>query len=851
MSNDALSSELLWGQLVHRSPPVLLNTNGSLSTVILYRPRDLSLTSDTERSIYFDRLDSLFSTFGTHYHLHFDSHTDRTSSYLTSTWTNPAAAFLDALHALPFSSSTLQETDYYLTVTQTIPRQTKTKLFDIFSPPRNLSPAHDEEVSLFLDRVQTFTTSLSTLFPYASLATADHLCTYFHRTVSWSHYPVSTPEHPYDLASQLTDTPLLPGYTPALGFFDEDNQLIDGNYIRPISIKSWPLALTSIIPSILQHLPFPYRLSTLLSPLDFADAKALLKDLHGKWKWTLTSLSQAKERAQNKTDGDATDQSQLNHVASAKQALADLEAQLYAFGYLTPTIFVHAPTTALLTIRTREVVSLLQSSGCTLLPEDVGATDTYLASLPCHTSHTPRTIPAPVPAATFLVPHTAVWSGPSCDDHYNDGPLFTASSDGYPFRFALHPPNSEVGNTMVIGPTRTGKSGLLGFMMSQFHRYHNSQIFCFDKDYQLYGTTLLHNGNHFDLCSSCDDRTGFAPFAQLGSSDAENVWCLNWITQLFSHQGLPPTPDEKNDIETALRHLAGFPARLRTLTGFAQLLQAPRLLPALTPYLQGHAYGFFDASHDSLSLSSFTTFEMRHLLTMPDALPHALRYIFHRLSSRFDGSPTLIVLDECRKLFADPVFSAEVVDYSLERAKANVAMVLATNEIVNAGNADIWQTIKSSVKTWLYLPNDTAEDLSVTPFYADCGLSPTHCAVLARSTPKQDYLYQSGADIRRFQLTLSPIERLLCAASTVDEIAQFRALASSNLTEPLLAAWLRLHGYHEEADVYNEHYVKDYEDDIQRFCNVGSSVDASRGASTYVRLHTNGHAVPATNGVHA
>jgi type IV secretion system protein VirB4 len=404
---------------------------------------------------------------------------------------------------------------------------------------------------------------------------------------------------------------------------------------------------------------------------------------------------------------------------------------------------------------------------------------------------------------------------------------------------------------MVIGPTRTGKSGLLGFMMSQFHRYHNSQIFCFDKDYQLYGTTLLHNGNHFDLCSSCDDRTGFAPFAQLGSSDAENVWCLNWITQLFSHQGLPPTPDEKNDIETALRHLAGFPARLRTLTGFAQLLQAPRLLPALTPYLQGHAYGFFDASHDSLSLSSFTTFEMRHLLTMPDALPHALRYIFHRLSSRFDGSPTLIVLDECRKLFADPVFSAEVVDYSLERAKANVAMVLATNEIVNAGNADIWQTIKSSVKTWLYLPNDTAEDLSVTPFYADCGLSPTHCAVLARSTPKQDYLYQSGADIRRFQLTLSPIERLLCAASTVDEIAQFRALASSNLTEPLLAAWLRLHGYHEEADVYNEHYVKDYEDDIQRFCNVGSSVDASRGASTYVRLHTNGHAVPATNGVHA
>jgi type IV secretion system protein VirB4 len=260
--------------------------------------------------------------------------------------------------------------------------------------------------------------------------------------------------------------------------------------------------------------------------------------------------------------------------------------------------------------------------------------------------------------------------------------------------------------------------------------------------------------------------------------------------------------------------------------------------------MEGGPYDFFDASEDSLAFSAYTTFEMKHLLALPDALPHALRYIFHRIESRFDGSPTLIVQDECHLLHADPTFSVENIKYCKEGRRFNVATLFASQELFYLQALHTWQAMKGAIKTWLWTPNDKAEDADVTAFYASCGLSPHHCAVLARSTPKQDYLYQSDAGMRRFQLTLSPIERLLCAASTVDEIAQLRSLSQAPKREPLPAAWLRLNGYFEEADIYNDHYVKDQKDEKVSFTPIAPLANREL-LPTSPRT-----AVHGTNGVH-
>jgi type IV secretion system protein VirB4 len=106
----------------------------------------------------------------------------------------------------------------------------------------------------------------------------------------------------------------------------------------------------------------------------------------------------------------------------------------------------------------------------------------------------------------------------------------------------------------------------------------------------------------------------------------------------------------------------------------------------------------------------------------------------------------------------------------------------------------------------VFLPNSAALNPDVLPHYRACGLTDAHIGLIAASRQKQDYLYKTEAGTRLFQLRLGPVERLLCAASTPQEIAALRALQEQPLHEPLPAAWLRSNGLIEEAEVYREQF---------------------------------------------
>ena len=76
---------------------------------------------------------------------------------------------------------------------------------------------------------------------------------------------------------------------------------------------------------------------------------------------------------------------------------------------------------------------------------------------------------------------------------------------------------------------------------------------------------------------------------------------------------------KSTDMWQTLCHLATLPERLRTLSAFTQLCQSPRILPAFTSFCKGGPYAFFDGESDSLALDAWTTFEMRYLLSKPEA----------------------------------------------------------------------------------------------------------------------------------------------------------------------------------------------------------------------------------------
>jgi len=254
-----------------------------------------------------------------------------------------------------------------------------------------------------------------------------------------------------------------------------------------------------------------------------------------------------------------------------------------------------------------------------------------------------------------MMPLSAVWAGPECNDHLDGPPLLSATTGSHtPFRLVTH--QGDVGHTLVVGPTGAGKSVLLSLLALQFRLYENAQVFIFDKGESAKAATLGMSGEHYSLGG--DGALCFQPLARLDEEGA-CAWAQDWLTGLLCHEGVNVTPEVKEAVWTALNSLASAPQSERTLTGLVALLQSSKLRQALLPYTLEGAHGAaLDADAETLGAADWQCFEMEELMHAKSLVLPVLTYLFHRLEARFDGRPTLLVLDEAWVFLDDPLFAS-------------------------------------------------------------------------------------------------------------------------------------------------------------------------------------------------
>src|SRR5262249_23670121 len=147
--------------------------------------------------------------------------------------------------------------------------------------------------------------------------------------------------------------------------------------------------------------------------------------------------------------------------------------------------------------RVRALQAILFQQGLVARVEDAGASLAWLASLPGHVNLGTRARALRTQELTALIPHSSVWVGPERTEHLNGPPLLVASTDGSLFRLCTHV--GELGHMMLVGPSRSGKSGLLGLITRQWFRYPGARMAIFDRDHALKAATLLGGGVHYAL----------------------------------------------------------------------------------------------------------------------------------------------------------------------------------------------------------------------------------------------------------------------------------------------------------------------------------------------------------------
>ncbi len=242
---------------------------------------------------------------------------------------------------------------------------------------------------------------------------------------------------------------------------------------------------------------------------------------------------------------------------------------------------------------------------------------------------------------------------------------------------------------------------------------------------------------------------------------------------MLAHERVLVTPEIKEAIWSALTSLASAPVEERTLTGLVLLLQSNALRSALGAYTLDGPYGrLLDAAESDLAFADVQCFETEALMGQAGVVAPVLTYLFHRLEERFDGRPTLLILDEAWIFLDHPLFAARIREWLKTLRKKNVAVLFATQSLADIADSSIAPAIIESCPQRILLPNDRAIEPQGRAAYERFGLNARQIELVSRATPKRQYYLQSARGNRLFELGLGPIALAFCGAS--DPASQLR-----------------------------------------------------------------------------
>ncbi|KAA3513722.1 conjugal transfer protein TrbE [Agrobacterium vitis] len=787
-----LADFLPWAALVGEG--VVLNKDGSLQRTAQFRGPDLESSVAAELVAVAARLNNAFRRLGSGWAIFVEAQRQGAATYPDDRFPDPASALLDAERKADFEEQGSHYiSGYFLTFTYLSPAEDAARAETWLYEGRERSGVDPNEILRgFVDRTDRVLALLDGFMPECHWLDDTETLTYLHSTVSTKPHRVRVPETPMYLDALLADQSLTGGLEPRLG----------DAHLRILTIVGFPTATTPGILDELNRLAFPYRWSTRAILLDKTDAIRLLTRIRRQWFAKRKSIAAILKEVMTNEASVLVDTDAANKATDADIALQELGADYAGTAYVTATIAVWDADPRLADEKLRLVEKVVQGRDFTAMPESINAVDAWLGSLPGHAYANVRQPPVSTLNLAHMIPLSAVWAGPERDDHLGSAPLLFGKTEGStPFRLSIHV--GDVGHTLVVGPTGSGKSVLLACMALQFRRYAQAQVFAFDFGGSIRAAALAMGGDWHDLGGDLTEGDAFSvslqPLARIHDVP-ERAWAADWIVAILTRESIAITPDVKEHIWTALTSLASAPVEERTITGLTVLLQSNDLKQALRPYCVGGPYGrLLDAETEHLGSASVQAFEIEGLVGT-GAAPAVLSYLFHRIGDRLDGSPTLLIIDEGWLALDDEAFSGQLREWLKTLRKKNASVIFATQSLSDIDNSAIAPAIIESCPTRLLLPNERAVEPQITAIYQRFGLNARQIEILARATPKKDYYCQSRRGNRLFDLGLSEVGLALTAASSKSDQSAIARVFAEHGRDGFLAAWLRLRGVDWAAD---------------------------------------------------
>lgn len=798
--SDRLADLLPWAALI--APGIVLNKDGSFQRTFRFHGPDLESATEAELVGLCARANNALKRLGSGWALFFEAERLEAQHYPQSNFPDAASWIVDEERRAAFEEGRQGrhfESRYHLTLLYVPPpdaqARTENALLDSDRKGEGEGGVRNwrHELVRFRDETERVLDLLSGFLPEIRALDDAETLSFLHGVISTKRHPVAVPETPMYLDGVLVDTPLTGGLEPMLGDW----------HLRTLTILGFPNATRPGILDALNHQDFAYRWVTRFLPLDKTAATKVLTRLRRQWFAKRKSIASILREVLTNEAAPLVDSDADNKALDADAALQALGGDHVGFGYLTTTITVWDEDREAAEEKARAVERIVNGLGFTCMRETVNAVEAWLGSLPGHVYANIRQPLVHTLNLAHLMPLSAVWAGPARNAHLDGPPLLYAETSGStPFRLSTHV--GDVGHMLIVGPTGAGKSVLLSLIALQFRRYAGSQVHIFDKGNSARAAVLAMGGEHHALGAAPDDITNALAFQPLRDIDdpATRSWAAEWICASLAHEKVAVTPQVKEAVWSALNNLATAPAEERTLTGLSVLVQANALKAALQPYTLDGPFGrLLDAAEDRLALADVQCFETEELMHEAGVVLPVLSYLFHRLEDRFDGRPTLLILDEAWVYLDNPFFAARIREWLKVLRKKNVSVIFATQSLADVADSSIAPAIIESCPQRIFLPNDRAIEPQARAAYDRFGLNGRQIQLIARATPKRHYYLQSRRGNRLFELGLGPVALALCGASDPAAQTLIDTILAEHGREAFTAEFLKARGLDWAADI--------------------------------------------------